>query len=233
MFLGCRAELGLCQPSPVAPWVEAMYGRVGALGQQKSQELDFSLLSLTTAAPGEALISQAAERLDVSPGTGVIKRFQIFGLSVPGWGLVPEHFGPRFVAQPCVTGLMSQYLMWPRAALDSSEILGPSCPVSDASHLVAGTSGNPSPAWVQSPLLGQGSPVPEDGCVARGAMPQPGAGASMSLLPVLPCCLPACLPATPLQKQWLLTRGKLSDSGWLSKLETRQPANLGSPVSWV
>lgn len=82
--LGCRAELGLCQPSPVAPRVEVVHGRVGALGQQKSQELDFSLLSLTMAAQGEALISQAAERLGVSPGTGETD-FKISGRLAEDW----------------------------------------------------------------------------------------------------------------------------------------------------
>lgn len=103
---------------------------------------------------------------------------------------MPEHFGPRFVAQPCVMGLMSKYLVWPHAALDSSEILGPSCPVSYAPHPAAGTSGNPSPARVQGPLVGRVSPGPEDGCIARGVMPQSGAAASVSS--ACAAMLPAC-----------------------------------------
>lgn len=81
------------------------------------------------------------------------------------------------MAQPCVMGLMSEYLVWLCAALHSLEILGPSHPISDASNLAAGTAGNPFPARVQDPLPGRGSPGPEDGCVARGSMPQLGADA--------------------------------------------------------
>lgn len=67
----------------MAPRVEAVRGRLATLGQQKSQELDFSLLSLTMAALGEALINQDAERLGVSPGTEEITRFPNL------WGLAP------------------------------------------------------------------------------------------------------------------------------------------------
>lgn len=93
-------------------------------GAPASQELGFSLLSVTAAAQGEFLISQAADRLGVSPGAGEIKRFQISGL-------LSEDWCPGTLAQPCVVGPVSWYLVQPNAAMDPSAILGSSCPLSE------------------------------------------------------------------------------------------------------
>lgn len=140
MFLGCRAELGPCQPSSMAPWAGAVRGQLESRRTGTAEVLGIGFL-LAFPEPGQKPLSA---RLDVSRGTGEIKRFSDLG--APDWGLVPEPFGPCCVAQLCVTGPMSQHLVQPRAALDSSEILGPSCPVPDASHLAASTSDNPLPS---------------------------------------------------------------------------------------
>lgn len=54
-------------PRPLPPWAEAMHGWLESRnsGTAKVLGMDFSLLSLTAAAWGEALISQTADRLGV------------------------------------------------------------------------------------------------------------------------------------------------------------------------
>lgn len=128
---------------------------------------------------------------------------------------MPEHFVPHFVAQPRVAGSMSLYLVQSHTALDSVEIWGPLCPVSDGSHLAAGTSGNPSLTWGQDPLLRQCSPGPEYG------------------LGLVPACPPALLPACSSRIEAVASH--LWQGLWLRvalEAGNRQPANPGSPVSW-
>lgn len=90
---GAGQSWGRASPAPWLPRVKAARGRVGVPGQQKSQELDFSLLSLTTAALGGALISQAAERLGVAPDTGEIRDFESLGS-----GCLPGRWCPSTLA---------------------------------------------------------------------------------------------------------------------------------------
>lgn len=201
MFLRCRAELGPHQPRSLAPRAEAMRGQLESRnsGTAKVLGMDFSLLSLTAAAWGEALISQTADKTGCSPGAAEIKRFQTGARA-----LCPSLRGTAVCSRVSVpvpgAGLT---LSWPL------EIWGALYPASGASHLAAGASGNPSLTRGQDPLPGPGSSDPEDG---------------LGLVPA--CPPPYCLPAAPIKEQWLLICGRVCGSRWLWKLATGRQAPL-------